>query len=371
MAVSSIPAFRRRFFTVFAMLHRLWPLFVGSAIVHIPSFAWPTIPALALYIIDRVACLWTATPGAAGAATVTTTAVRVNDDVVALLIPVGPARGSTVDSGELDNVLLHMYTPGRFLSLSYPMDAINVTHPFSIAAYSAPNRTVSVMIRAVGSWTRKLHSFATKDGAAVELRVEGPFSMPAMHVDSHWAATGSDAVTDNNLTVIAGGVGISKYLMHPTNPLLESSDSLASIQKPTASERITDTAVESSGSLSTVRKLWLCKDDTEMAMYLALGADLSDWAAFSSHGFARILEETGIHEKYPLFEQYNVSVPLQRSARLLMFLTLVAMYFGIYVVVCLRISSLNRPFSLPLNIIGARGASGPQCQVLRTKAHQH
>ncbi|ORZ37496.1 hypothetical protein BCR44DRAFT_1483970 [Catenaria anguillulae PL171] len=204
LAITSHFRIRRPAYPVFAMFHWLWIPFMIFSILHITSYFMVLVPPLFLYIIDRLACLFGTHMGAFGGSTITVTAVRISDESFALLIPVGPIACNTFDQDKLDAQLAQMYTPGRFMCLASATEAPGVfpSHPFSIAAYSVPNRTVVIMVRALGPWTKQVHAQATAQGAPIRLRISGPYSVSAVaHRDG--AST---------QVLVAGGIGISKYL---------------------------------------------------------------------------------------------------------------------------------------------------------------
>ncbi|KAJ3365516.1 hypothetical protein GGF31_008541 [Allomyces arbusculus] len=243
-----------------------------------------------------------------------------------------------------------MYAPGRFLCLAAPNVHVAPSHPFSIAAYSVPNRTAVVMIRAVGPFSRALHAIATLEGAPVLLRVSPPQSVPVLHApqelsnaDTIKKATADDVaaelgarVSQARQIVVAGGIGVSKYLAGPFDD----------------TESVVDTL-----------KVWLCKSPAEFHMYQALGANLAGWDVYCKHGFdlhpavATITttkdgsaveadlgeglmaastpaldgDSTVPRTTYPLFMQ-RTSLPTSTALRITLFLTLVGAYAAIYTV---------------------------------------
>ncbi|KAI9149710.1 Ferric reductase like transmembrane component [Blastocladiella emersonii ATCC 22665] len=332
IGLSSVYLVRRKQFKIFAWIHWLWMPACAFAILHIGAFTWPMLPPMALFIIDRIACLWGAGAGHAGAVTSIATAVRVSDDVVALLIPVGPARDENQPMSQLDVDLANTYQPGRYLSLSFPLEVSPASHPFSIAAYSPKNRTVSIMIRALGPWTKRLYAMGTVEGAAVSLRVAGPFSHSALAHD-HLAAeaAGQDAYgaaekgvpLGHRRTLIAGGVGISKYAK--VVPVDDSYGGKGKLDVVASS-----TTVAAAGN---DRQIWLCKDEAELVMYASLGTDLAGWEVYSRKGFASVVPEnkTAVRSTYPLFAQ-RVAAPLSTAARLLIFGIIAGLCVGTYLV---------------------------------------
>ncbi|ORZ37487.1 hypothetical protein BCR44DRAFT_35843 [Catenaria anguillulae PL171] len=360
MAITSLSRFRRANFTLFTLIHWLWIPFFILSLLHIPTYFLILLPSTFLYLIDRLACLFGPLPGPLGGALVSATAIRVSDESVALLIPVGPARSAdSLDDSpaalKLDAELTAAFTPGRFLCLAFASDApgLRATHPFSIAAYSVPNRTVAIMIRALGPWTRRLHALATADGARVELRVAGPCSVSALAHDDQLM---------HQRVVVAGGVGVSKYLGAPgwvNTPLHiasaardgEDGSTIGSTDKV---DNVKTMRSHSSGSVSTVtgdhgRKVWMCKDTTEFDMYAALGADLAGWevysrkfeddarAATAAAAAGDAAENAGllgsasqIKKTYPLFAQTSVYTPSTRPFSLGFFALYLVIYLAFY-----------------------------------------
>ncbi|KAJ3365518.1 hypothetical protein GGF31_008543, partial [Allomyces arbusculus] len=374
MATTGLHQIRRRNYSLFALFHWLWIPFMLCAVMHIPQNAMPILPTLALYIIDRLLLVAGAGAGFNGGTLVTATAVRVSDDVVALLIPVGPARSKTptVHDAQVDEDLSAMYLPGRFLCLTAPslVPVAPASHPFSIATYSVPNRTVTIMIRALGPFTKTLHSAASRAGAPVTLRVSPPQSMPVLtatqNTDSAVPAE-NDAYMELGLggkssrVLIAGGVGVSKYLAAADawtscNSLDCDDNKQGLIESDSGSNSETGTPV----GVPDTRKIWLCKSAPEFHMYQALGANLAGWDVFCKTGFTiehgtrtaaavnkeqeadlevhQVLMAKGIDEddftdaprsSYPLFGQ-RTAKPLAAWARLAVFVLMAGAYAAIY-----------------------------------------
>ncbi|ORZ37486.1 hypothetical protein BCR44DRAFT_1430317 [Catenaria anguillulae PL171] len=370
-------------------VHWLWPFALAFCILHIVAFAWPMIPPLALYIVDRIACLWGAGAGPAGAVTSVATAIRVSDSVVALLIPgrswsraakcaqfsrrsnrlvvqvqcgqhhLGSAHlARSRHSLDRNGPRPHQHLPARPVPVTlFPVDlTVPASHPFSIATYSPRNRTVTIMIRALGPWSNKLHAMSSEEGSPITLRVAGPFSYPALHTDSWF--DGPSSMSANSKTVdssqdiesqastrpsrvlVAGGVGLSKFM---TLRVPEAADSVADLEnssgdslkkskKPLATpESIKLNHDREGGSMDEgTRKIWLCKDAKELAMYQALGADLTGWQIYSKNGFDAVATgSTGVRSSYPLFSQM-VAAPLERGTRLGLAFLFVSLYLAIY-----------------------------------------
>ncbi|KNE61306.1 hypothetical protein AMAG_18764 [Allomyces macrogynus ATCC 38327] len=375
MATTGLYQIRRRNYSLFAMLHWLWIPFMLCAVMHIPQNAMPILPTLALYIVDRLLLVAGAGAGFNGGTLVTATAVRVSDDVVALLIPVGPARSKTptVQDELVDQDLAAMYVPGRFLCLTAPslVPVAPASHPFSIATYSVPNLTVTIMIRALGPFTKTLHSAASRSGAPVTLRVSPPQSMPVLSATQ--STDGVAPAKDNaymelglggnsSRALIAGGVGVSKYLAaadaRTSWNSLDRDDSKQGLFESDSGSNL-ETGTPEAGVPDT-RKIWLCKSAPEFHMYQALGANLSGWDVFCKTGFTiehgtrnaaavnkeqeadlevhQVLMAKGIDEddltdaprsSYPLFGQ-RTAAPLVAWARLAVFVFMAGAYAAIY-----------------------------------------
>ncbi|KAI9149775.1 Ferric reductase like transmembrane component [Blastocladiella emersonii ATCC 22665] len=363
LVFASIPWIRRKSYLIFTVFHATWPVLLVASIMHATTYMQPLLPPLALFIIDRLACLYGTGSGPSGASPAVATAVRVTDDLTALLIPVGPLpSSSSPDKNDeknhltsnthlsaLDQDLIDMYQPGRFLSVGITTSLRSyVAHPFSIAAYSPANRTVTLMVRALGPFTRELHALASPEGEAVSVRVKGPFSMPVYPRRN--AGEDAYAPTDAEIgesrkattTVVAGGVGLSKYVHSATvSPAtLKHFASVNSIKKD-AAEIDGDEEVSSSSSDAAtavqatatngggLRKLWLCKHPAEMAMYAAVGADLTGWEVYCkqpSNAAAGV-----VRTSYPLFAQ-KVAAPLSTLARVFLYVLFVGLYLATYFV---------------------------------------
>ncbi|KAJ3354620.1 hypothetical protein GGF32_002412 [Allomyces javanicus] len=267
-----------------------------------------------------------------------------------------------------------MYAPGRFLCLTAPtlVPFTPTSHPFSIATYSVPNRTVTIMIRALGPFTKALHMAASPSGAPVSLRVSPPQSLPVMHVPQ--SIDDAVAVKDDSTielgagvsatrVLIAGGVGVSKYLAGPDACAAGTLDRTSSKNKMFESDSGSHHSADAVGSSTSdgvpaTRKIWLCKSAREFHMYQALGANLAGWDVFCKTGFTieaapakkkerdvpddietrPVLtmikgidddEDEMLRTSYPLFGQ-RTAAPLAAWARLAIFVLMAGAYAGIY-----------------------------------------
>ncbi|KAI9149773.1 Ferric reductase like transmembrane component [Blastocladiella emersonii ATCC 22665] len=378
MAAAGISRVRRSSYNVFALAHWLYVPFVILSVLHVSTYLFILLPPIALFIIDRVVSYTKPSTAVCGAATATVTAVRVSADVVAVLIPVGPSPSmSSSTSSDLDaksplasaplsredQELAETYRAGRFVTLAFPDQLATPAHPFSIAAYSPANRTVSIMIRALGPWSRRLHALASPAGEPVVLRVAGPFSTAVVAADEWLDEDLAAAARDVEATagagqawsraLVAGGVGVSKFLgTLPTGAsaaVVGKARKSSTYKSPLLADSVMDkdndvdaeitstssgTAASASFDLARAagrRKLWLCKDSREYHMYAALGADLTGWEVYSRKGFAEPEGDDAVPTTFPLFEQ-RVAATMSTAARVAVFLACMAVYTAFYLV---------------------------------------
>jgi hypothetical protein len=327
MGITAIPWMRQRLYRVFASLHWLWIPAFALAIIHIPKCMHPTIVPVTLLILDRLVFTSGCTGGkVAGGSPVVATGVRVSDDVLALLIPVGSSSSrESLSKKAIDEELSKLYTPGRFVSITIPQISL-ISHPFSIASYSLENHTVVILIRALGGWTQELLNRCTPEGTAISLRLAGPYSSPALGVISSNAGSGKlqEGGHAKQRTIIAGGVGLSKYLMGPNpkvtraplpqimDPMDESKPALTSKEEKNKGE------IHNGSFEGPERRVWLCKDPKEYQAYLYFGGNLAGWEIFGKSLSKLNLSEPGsFPPSFPLFEQRLVCVFLVLSSSFL------------------------------------------------------
>jgi len=89
------------------------------------------------------------------------------------------------------------WRPGQFAFLSAPEAGLSEPHPFTIASAPRPDGTLTMSIRALGGWTRRLPG-TLRDGMSVQ--VEGPYG----RFDFRKGGT--------RQLWLAGGIGITPFL---------------------------------------------------------------------------------------------------------------------------------------------------------------
>lgn len=91
------------------------------------------------------------------------------------------------------------YKSGQYVFICIPSISTVQWHPFSIS--SAPHEErVTLHIRVLGNWTRKLYGMAERETLKMQVFIEGPYGEPAVDIEGD---------TYDSFLMISGGIGIT------------------------------------------------------------------------------------------------------------------------------------------------------------------
>ncbi|KAL7537624.1 hypothetical protein ACHAWF_005853, partial [Thalassiosira exigua] len=226
LAVTSLPYFRRNFYTLFYIVHipMAW-LMLFNAIWHYPTCALILIPNIVYYIslnvpvwTDQLVRSWEAGKGDA------------NEPKGALV------EANLLEGGSIE--LIFAAAPwglrheSSYARLSCP-DASCVSHPFSTftrdelvateseALESRPSSTVSILLRSKGPFAESMKKvlFPSRepgDSLDIDNERQARQACPEMQLDSYYAGTVGwvDRAIEihDEILIVAGGVGIAPFL---------------------------------------------------------------------------------------------------------------------------------------------------------------
>jgi NADPH oxidase 5 len=185
IAVLALPKVRASGrFEWFHRSHLLYPVWLAIALVHGRHlWAWVLLP-LGLFLTDRVVRL----------------VVRSRETEVVDLEPLvsGVTKVTLTKPEDFE------HHAGDYLYLKLPCVAATEWHPFTIS--SAPeNPVLTLHVRSLGDYTRKLYQLAVDRCAANERRpldasIEGPFGTAS-----------ADILTSEVAVLVAGGIGVTPF----------------------------------------------------------------------------------------------------------------------------------------------------------------
>lgn len=212
-------------FELFALTHRLWPLWVGLLLAHGPvAWMWMALP-VALYLIDRLA----------------RRRVRRARVLAADVLPSGVTRLT------IERAPAFRFTASDYVFVRLPALSTNEWHPFTIS--SAPERegALTLHVRSSGNWTSRLHALARSRGPSdppLTIDVEGPYGTP------------SARVAESKVAVLVGaGIGVTPF---------------ASLLESLLERRRRGLPV----GLSRVHFVWVCREQRSFEWFADLLAEL-------------------------------------------------------------------------------------------------
>ncbi|XP_077981859.1 NADPH oxidase 5-like [Glandiceps talaboti] len=144
IVVCSLPFIRRRgYFQVFYWTHQLFFAWWICLILHSPSFwIWMLLPAT-LYVAERIFRLKKMRQAYHGNT----------------YIKQGHVLPSKVIQLEIQRPPYFHFKPGDYISINIPSIARHEWHPFTISSAPEQLGTLSLHIRAVGHWTKRLYNY--------------------------------------------------------------------------------------------------------------------------------------------------------------------------------------------------------------------
>ena len=161
LVVFSFFPIRRKIFEIFLKLH--WLLFIGTIVMALVHGAGAAMAGAGLWAFDvlcRSFVLWRNRRNSR-----TVLAVRLPADVVRL----------TFKKNDFD------YKEGQYMFICIPQVSYFEWHPFSLS--SSPHQDeVSVHVRVLGDWTKRLHKVA--DTVEMTAFIDGPYGQPSVNIDS-------------------------------------------------------------------------------------------------------------------------------------------------------------------------------------------
>ncbi|GMH17269.1 hypothetical protein Nepgr_019110 [Nepenthes gracilis] len=180
---TTFPSIRRRFFELFFYTHYLYILFVFFFFLHIGiSYACIMLPGFYLFMIDRYLRF-----------------LQSRSRVCLISARVLPCETLELNFSKSPDL---NYTPTSLLFINVPSISKLQWHPFTISSSSSlEQETVSVVVKAEGSWTRKLYEMVAFSPAdRLEVSIEGPYGPTSTHFLRH-----------DLLVMVSGGSGITPF----------------------------------------------------------------------------------------------------------------------------------------------------------------
>jgi predicted ferric reductase/Ca2+-binding EF-hand superfamily protein len=172
-------------FELFYFTHFGFILWFGLALVHGPVFwQWVALP-VAAYIVERIIRTW-----------------RTSRKMpVTALEPLA----STVTRLELQLPEGFRYQPGDYVFIRYPLVSSHEWHPFTVTTCPEETGKLSVHVRGLGNWTRRLYQLAVaiggKPGASLgHAMIDGPYGTPSTSI-----------FQGKNVVLIGAGIGVTPF----------------------------------------------------------------------------------------------------------------------------------------------------------------
>ncbi len=164
-------------FELFAITHRLYPLWIGVLLVHGPvAWMWMLVP-VTVYAVDRLF------------------GRRVHRARIAGLdaLPAGTTRVRIARPQEL------AHRAADYVFARVPVLSRVEWHPFTIS--SAPDAPELILhVRAVGDWTRELRDLAEHGARDLAIELDGPYGTPT-----------TAALDARHVLLVAAGIGVTPF----------------------------------------------------------------------------------------------------------------------------------------------------------------
>eukprot|EP01088_Endostelium_zonatum_P015651 TRINITY_DN3946_c0_g1_i1.p1 TRINITY_DN3946_c0_g1~~TRINITY_DN3946_c0_g1_i1.p1 ORF type:complete len:553 (+),score=54.50 TRINITY_DN3946_c0_g1_i1:88-1746(+) len=199
MYTSAISNMRRKYFETFWYTHHLFIIYLiglsihgAQALLEFPTFwAWIILPLIA-YMIERSIRI-----------------LRGSQETILEVAIQHPSKVIELQMGKSS----FRFKSGQYLFLNCPYLSEHEWHPFTIT--SAPeDKFVSVHIRAVGDWTKKLTYLMNPNGGfgIVAQQVLTAQNGDALfRIDGPFGAASEDVFKYENVVLIAAGIGVTPF----------------------------------------------------------------------------------------------------------------------------------------------------------------
>jgi predicted ferric reductase len=94
------------------------------------------------------------------------------------------------------------YDSGTFVWIRVPAVAHSEWHPFTLTSAPEEPKALSVHVRSLGNWTRKLHERFREPGSHVGqvIEVDGPYGTPSVHIRA-----------SEHVVTVAAGIGVTPF----------------------------------------------------------------------------------------------------------------------------------------------------------------
>ncbi|XP_008233004.2 PREDICTED: ferric reduction oxidase 2 isoform X1 [Prunus mume] len=185
MWATAIPRIRRKIFELFFYTHYLYILFMIFFILHVGmSYSCMMLPGFYLFLVDRF--LRFLQSG---------TRARL---ICSRVLPCEALELNFAKSPGLK------YNPTSVMFINVPSISKMQWHPFTVTSNSSlePEK-ISIVIKAEGSWTKKLYQMVSTPSPTdrIEVAVEGPYGPDSTHFLRH-----------DTLVMVSGGSGITPFI---------------------------------------------------------------------------------------------------------------------------------------------------------------
>jgi predicted ferric reductase/Ca2+-binding EF-hand superfamily protein len=175
-------------FELFYFTHFGFVLWFGFALFHGPAFwQWVALP-VAAYIVERIMRTW-----------------RTSRKMPVTAIE---PLASSVTRLELQLPDGFRYQPGDYVFVRYPQVSAHEWHPFTVTTCPEETGKLSVHVRGLGNWTRKLHELAKARANGQRVPKAGvDFAM----IDGPYGTPSTDIFNAENVVLIGAGIGVTPF----------------------------------------------------------------------------------------------------------------------------------------------------------------
>ena len=188
MWVCALDVVRRRgHFELFYFTHFGFVLWFLFALLHGPVFwQWATLPILG-YVAERL--------------------IRLRRTSQPMPVKALDPLSSGVTRLELQLPEGFRYRPGDYVFLRYPPVSAHEWHPFTVTTCPEETGRLSVHVRGLGNWTRRLHDLAKRRRAG---QVAVPASDPA-YIDGPYGTPSTHIFQSRVAVLIGAGIGVTPF----------------------------------------------------------------------------------------------------------------------------------------------------------------
>lgn len=180
------------YFRLFYLTHTLYVLWFILALIHAPNFwQWLIVPLIG-FAVERL--------------------IRYRKYKEPTVISNAQLLPGRVLALEIERPANFNYQPGDYLYLKCPVISGFEWHPFIISSAPEEKESLSVHIRAIGSWTGALYDLFLKEQASLQANAQKERLKVPVYLDGPYGTPTHHIFSSQVVVLISAGIGVTAFI---------------------------------------------------------------------------------------------------------------------------------------------------------------